>query len=216
MRIEAKLVWPLLVITLAACSVRSESAPMTLFPNSPTSSAIVPNPTQATMPTSSMTPTSPPSVIVVTQPVLEDINWATYVFDAGVSFEYPADCIIVSSQEDSVEFFGLPYLPYNVRVNVYARSVEDKAITDPHSWVPNEGNYEVLWEKPIAIENATGLEFIWGVPADHQIGGVLTAIYYSEQHELDVRLATDADSIPTDSDKYDVFEYMVQSVRIAP
>jgi len=101
-------------------------------------------------------------------------------------------------------------------VDVYHRPIKDKAIADPHTWVPNEGRYEVLWERPISIENADGLEFIWGIPAENQIGGFLIAIYYSELHELEVRLSTDAASIPTESDKFDVFEYMVESVRIAP
>jgi hypothetical protein len=155
---------------------------------------------------------------VVTQPAVEDIEWATYVFEVGVSFEYPHDWIIMASREheESVEFFATAYLPYNVRVDVDHRPVKDKAIADPHSWVPNEGGYEVLWEKPIAIENAQGLEFIWGRPAENQIGGMLIAIYYSEQHELEARLSTDADDIPTESNRFAVFEYMVQSVQIAP
>jgi hypothetical protein len=114
--------------------------------------------------------------------------------------------------EDSVEFFVTSYLPYNVSVDVYHRP----AMTDPHSNVPNEGRYEVLWEKPISVENAEGLEYIWGIPADNQIGGILTAIYYSEQHQIQVVLRTDADAIPTESNKFGVFEYIVQSVRIAP
>jgi hypothetical protein len=151
---------------------------------------------------------------VVTQPSIEDIKWATYVFDVGVSFEYPQDWIIMASQEDedSVAFFAISYLPYNLSVDVYHRP----AMTDPHSAVPNEGGYEVLWEKPISIENAHGLEYIWGIPADNHIGGVLIAKYHSEQYELEIILRTDADAIPTESNKFSVFEYIVQSVRIAP
>ena len=164
------------------------------------------------MTSSSMTPTFNPTVIAVTQPALDDIKWATYVFDAGASFEYPYDWIMISSREDSVEFFATAYLPYNVKVDVYHR----QAWANPHSGVPNEGGYEVLWGKPISIENADGLEYIWGIPADNQIGGVLTAIYYSKQHQIQVVLRTDADTIPTESNKFSVFEYIVQSVRIAP
>ena len=119
-----------------------------------------------------------------------------------------------SSKEDSVEFFGFDY---NVRVDVYDRPVKDRAIADPHTWGPNEGSYEILWEKPISIENADGLDIIWGIPnVTNQIGGVLLAIYYSEQRELQVNLRTDADTIPTDTNRFSIFEHMVQSVRIAP
>jgi len=161
-----------------------------------------------------MTPTLTPTVIAITQPALHDIKWATYVFDAGVSFEYPHEWIIMASREDedSVEFFATAYLPYNVSVDIYQRQAWD----NPHSGVPNEGGYEVLWEKPISIENADGLEYIWGIPANNQIGGVLTAIYYSKQHQIQVVLRTDADAVPTESNQFSVFEYMVQSVRIAP
>ena len=119
--------------------------------------------------------------------------------------------------QGSVEFLVISYLPFNnVRVTVEHRPLEDKEITNPHTWAPNEGSYEVLWEKPITVENAQGLEFIWGIPAENQIGGSLIAIYYSEQHELEVRLSTDADDIPTESNRFAVFEHMVQSVQIAP
>lgn len=89
-------------------------------------------------------------------------------------------------------------------------------MTDPHSWGPNEGGYEVLWEKPISIQDADGLEFIYGIPSDNPVSGWLTAIYYSEKHGLEVRLDSFADTIPTESNKYNIFEHMVKSVRIAP
>jgi len=60
------------------------------------------------------------------------------------------------------------------------------------------------------------LEFIWGTPADDQLSAMLIAIYYSEQHELEVRLSTNSERTPSESDSFNVFEYMVQSVRIAP
>lgn len=210
MRTKAQLSWLGLVVVLAACDAKSTSVPIPTHPSTPTRLTI--SASKTITPTVKLTPTSTPNVSVVTQPVLADIEWAIYMFDAGVSFEYPHDWIIMASQEDSVEFLGFPYLPYNVRVNIYHR----EAMTDPHSAVPNEGRYEVLWEKPISIENADGLEFIWGIPAGNQIGGILNAIYYSEQHQIQVVLSTDADIIPTESNKFSVFEYMVQSVRICP
>jgi hypothetical protein len=204
--------WIVWVVALTACTVKSTGLPIGSTFNSATKPAtsivVSPTITLASVPT--------PAEIVVTQPALRKMKWATYVFDAGVSFQYPADGIVVSSQEDSVEFLETPYLPYNVKVNVYHRPAKDKAVTDPHSWGANEGGYKILWEKPIAIEGADGLEFIWGIPADKKIGGVLYAIYYSKQRELEVRLRTDADIVPDKSNKFGVFEYMVQSVQIAP
>jgi len=150
-------------------------------------------------------------VILVTQPDIENIKWATYRFDIGVTFEYPSEWTILSKDIDSVRFSGYEN---NMRVAVYDRLVEDRAVANPHTWGPNEGGYEVLWEKPISIENADGLEFIWGRPSDNEVAGYLKAIYYSEQYELDVRLSTDSDNITIDSDTFSVFEYMVQSVRM--
>ena len=152
---------------------------------------------------------------VATQPALEDIKWATFAFDAGVSFEHPSTWTMISSQDDSVEFSGFASFPY-LRVEVYHRPIEEKTIGDPHSWQPNEGGYEILWEKSISIENAEGLEFIWGTPADNQLGATLNAMYYSEQHELEVRLSTNTDSTSTQSDAFKLFERIVQSVRITP
>jgi len=186
----------------------------TPLPNTPTKPVISPSQSKTTTPSFSMTLTLTSTVIVITQPALDNIKWATYVFDAGVSFEYPHDWIIMASREDegSVEFFATAYLPYNVSVDIYQRQAWD----NPHSGVPNEGGYEVLWQKPISIENADGLEYIWGIPANNQIGGVLTAIYYSKQYQIQVVLRTDADAVPTASNQFSVFEHMVQSVRIAP
>jgi len=215
MRIKAKFSWLVVaVVILTACNTISADAPATSLPNTPTKPVISPSQSNTTTPSFSMTPTLTPTVIAITQPALDDIKWATYVFDAGVSFEYPHEWIIMASREDedSVEFFATAYLPYNVSVDIYQRQAWD----NPHSGVPNEGGYEVLWEKPISIENADGLEYIWGIPANNQIGGVLTAIYYSKQHQIQVVLRTDADAVPTESNQFSVFEYMVQSVRIAP
>jgi len=212
MKLETQFHWIVLIVVLTACSAES-----TDLPTKPTfNDATEPEISTVVSPIATVAPIPTPTDIVVVQPTLEEIKWATYIFGVGVSFEYPEDWIVRYSQEDSVEFLGFPHLPYNVRVDVYHRPIKDKAIADPHTWVPNEGRYEVLWERPISIENADGLEFIWGIPAENQIGGFLIAIYYSELHELEVRLSTDAASIPTESDKFDVFEYMVESVRIAP
>jgi len=197
--------WIVLVAILTACTTQ------------PGDLAITPSVRVTTEPTTSIDSgiLSPPATMSVPQPAFEDIKWTTFTFDAGVSFAYPSTWTIISSQGDSVEFSGFSSIPY-LRVEANHLPIEEKAIGDPHSWQPNEGGYEILWEKPISIENAKGLEFIWGTPADDQLSAMLIAIYYSEQHELEVRLSTNSERTPSESDSFNVFEYMVQSVRIAP
>jgi hypothetical protein len=74
----------------------------------------------------------------------------------------------------------------------------------------------LLWERPISVENADGYEVIYGAPSDHQVNGLLIANYYSEKHALEVRFFTFADMLPTESDRFAIFEHMIQSVQIAP
>ena len=159
--------------------------------------------------------------------MVESIDWVTYVFTAGVSVEYPSGWAIVPSVYDFVDFRPPTGGNYSVRLEVYDRPLQNRATADPHSWEGNEGGYEVHWEKPISIQNADGLEFIWGVIRDNQWEGLpfLMAVYYSEQYELDVRLTTAFDSqsaemaqtlglTDTISTNFGIFDHMVQSVHI--
>lgn len=165
--------------------------------------------------TTTPSPTLTPTPTAIKPPALEDIKWSTYEFPIGVSFEYPTDWLMVHNQEYFVEF-TFPYFPWNVSAYIFERPMKDKALADPHTWNSNEGVYELLWERPISIENADGLEFIYGTPSDNQVSGLLIANYYSEKHALEVRFFSVADMIPTESDKFAIFEHMIQSVRIAP
>lgn len=96
-------------------------------------------------------------------------------------------------------------------------------------WKRNEGEYEVRWEKPISIDGAEGLEFVWGAVRDNRwdTAPSLNAIYYSEQHELDIRLSTyfnlgymEISQAPGFADiissKFSIFEHMVHSVHLVP
>jgi hypothetical protein len=214
MRIKTQLHW-LLFIIATACTAKSTASPTAPILSTPT--LLVMPPTLTATVTETPVPTLTPTGIVITPPAFEEIKWAPYEFQVGASFEYPSDWFInsITRQEDFVEFV-FPYSPYNLSARVFDLPVNDKAMTDPHSWGANEGGYELLWEKPISIQDASGLEFIWGVPSDNPVGGWLTAIYYSEKHGLMLRLDTFAHAIPTESNNYNIFEHIVQSVHIGP
>ena len=213
MKLNPQLHWFVWIVALAACSAKPMGAPDTPLPNPPTKYATSPSLARTIVPIPSLTPTSVPTVTLVTQPAFENIKWAKYRLDFGITFEYPAEWITVIEITDWVKFSGYEG---PVRVEVYTRPVEDRAVANPHSWGTNEGGYEVLWEKPISVENAEGLEFVWGQPSDNQVVGYLYAILYSERYELDVRLVMEAATVPTNTDQFRVFEHMVQSVRFAP
>ena len=169
------------------------------------------------------------SVPIATVPpqTAESIEWTTYVFMGGVSIEHPSDWTVDLYNENCVYFRPPSGDEHSIRLEVYDRPLEYRAIADPHSWEGNEGGYEVHWEKPISIEDAEGLEFVWGAILDNQWDTVpsLQAIYYSERHEMDIRLSTVFDvpyleltqwSSPADaiSARFGIFEHMVRSVRI--
>ena len=216
--------WLVLIVLLGACIAKPTSTPIKFSPNPPTAYATLPNlpPTKISMPVyvtweaiaTSATPTFIPTITPIIQPVFEDIKWNVYRFDKGVTFEHPSEWNINIQAMDFVRFSV--YEGNSVRAEVYDRPVEDSTVTNPHSWGSNEGGYEVLWEKPISIEQANGLEFIWGQQNDRQVAGELIVILYSEQYELDVRLVMEAATIPTNADKFRVFEHMVQSIRLTP
>ena len=212
MRIKTQLPWTFLLV-LTACN--TQSAPLPIVPPLSTPTTLVLSPSATVFATATPSPTLTPTPTVINPPALEDIKWSTYESFAGVSFEYPTDwLLIVHNQEYFVEF-TFPYFPWNVSVYVFDRPLKDKSFADPHNWNPNDGK-EVLWERPISIENANGLEFIYGTPSDNQVSGLLIANYYSEKHALEVRFFCFADMIPTESDKFAIFEHIIQSVQIAP
>jgi hypothetical protein len=161
-------------------------------------------------------------------------SWSTYVFTEGVSVEYPTGWVVTPYTTLSLVDFSSTAekydpLMFTVRVEVYVRPMANRQITDPHTWEDNEGGYKVHWEKPISIEGAEGLEFVWGVFKRRQWSTPpsLQAVYYSDLYELDVRLQTFFDrenlEVATMMDlpegvaaRVTVFEHMVQSVRFNP
>jgi hypothetical protein len=153
-----------------------------------------------------------------------DAGWLIYTHELGVSIKYPVDW----SSEFTAD--GAIFLsPDGSRIlwEIYPRPVSERASTDPNTWVPNQGGYEIHWSKSISIPDAEGLEFIWGTQLGNSWGVApqLMAILYSEDAELDVRLSTffDIEAIatleeegpdPTISKHFEEFEQMLQSVQI--
>jgi hypothetical protein len=161
------------------------------------------------------TPT-PGTMPTATETGLQNTKWSMYQIGLGVAFEYPSEWKTVSKDSDWVLFSAQKDL---VRVAVDHLAPENSVLMNPpDAQGTNEGGYEVLWEKPISTDNAKGLEFIWGQSLDNRLDGhrFLYAIYYSEQYELQVTMSMEADIISVHSDKFNIFERMVQSARIGP
>jgi len=211
-------------------------SPIATFPTSPSprvSPTVLPYPvtTQSSQPLPTLTPV--PTATPIPQPPVAT-DWLTYTHAGGVSVQYPANWQANPNPGYNYVDFGigvdLKSAPnYWVRLDIYHRPAKDRAITNPYTWQPRDGNDEVHWAKPISIDAATGLEFVWGDYYDHRwdIRPTLNAIYYSETYELDIRLSTFFDDrsielietigfTETISSRFGVFEHMVQSVKINP
>ena len=223
-----------LLFALLGCN-RQQSAQQVAQPSVSTSSsltastaAISANLTQAASPLATAAPTPILQVPVVSE-------WLTYTHESGVSVEYPAQWQVQPNPPAGTVLFGIQldeaYIPsHRVILDVFDRPLKDRAITDPYTWQPNSGGYEVQWAKPISVENASGLEFVWSSYPD-QTGQIspsfLQANYYSDEYELDIRLSTsiEGDSLElietigitdTIASRFAVFEHMVNSVKVNP
>lgn len=121
----------------------------------------------------------------------------SYAHPSGISLQYPAGWEFTSTEIPDgypVVVFVDPRDPDasspRISLEVYDRLPEDRDVTDPYTWQPNEGGYEVQWSQPITMAEAEGVELIWA----RQIGsaledGTLMAVAYSELHQLDMRLS---------------------------
>lgn len=153
-----------------------------------------------------------------------DATWLMFTHEMGVSIKYPADWNSEFSADRAV-FLS----PDGSRIlwEIYPRPLSERALTDPNTWVPNQGGYEIHWSKEISIPHAEGLEFIWGVYQGNawDVAPQLMAVLYSEESELDIRLSTFFDSEimakldeegpdRTISTHFEVFEQMLQSMQI--
>ena len=163
-------------------------------------------------------------------------EWYTYRSPSGVSIEYPAFWQVYTiGTPDSVAFrldaAKEISIFYWINIDIYNRPIQDRDTADPHTWYPNEGGYEILWERPIIIDNLPGVEFAWGTYKNDERRWrnmpTLMAILYSEQYQLDIRLTAGFNEETADlalvegfdkviGEKFTVFEYMLQSIRIEP
>lgn len=202
MRIVQALSGLSLVVILSSCG-RLQSSTI------PSSTQPIESSTSATLGSSSLHP---------------DAAWLMLTHEMGVSIKYPADW----SSEFTAD--GAVFLsPDGSRIlwEIYPRPLSERALTDPNTWVPNQGGYEIHWSKSISIPYAEGLEFIWGVYQGNawDVAPQLMAVLYSEENELDIRLSTffDSETMATLDDEepdwtismhFQVFEQMLQSVQI--
>ena len=178
-------------------------------------------------------PTSTPAPISTPLPQVPiATDWLTYTHKSGVSIQYPANWQVSADPTYNIVEFGIQldeaFIPsYRVVLDVYDRPRPDRAIANPYAWRPNEGGYKVHWAKPISIEAASGLEFVWGLYDDHRWDArpELYAIYYSEKYELDLRLCASIDDgsiglietngfTATIPSRFAVFEHMMNSMKI--
>ncbi len=120
-----------------------------------------------------------------------------FIFPGGLSLDVPAGWVLENSTgPGSIESAWLrPPDPADpaIGIEVADRPLSDRAVTDPFTWMPNEGGYEVHWSQLTTINGLEGLLFVWGV---QQAGAWesppwLMAIFYDEHRELDIRLTTE-------------------------
>ncbi len=159
--------------------------------------------------------------------------WHAYQFPNGVVADYPAGWAVepgdVPLDPSSAWFRPADPTQRPVGVEVYHRPLAERGVSDPYTWQPNEGGYEVHWSQVVQSDGLDGILFVWGVRRDSawETPPWLMAILYSPQHELEVRLTTEF--TPSDvglahtvgladvvAGQFGDFVHMVASVRIEP
>lgn len=185
-------------------------------------------------------PTLIPTITATPFPFLPVVSeWLTYTYAGGVSIQYPAGWKITvwDWEEDATISIELPEAIgdspfYTYRLYIYHRPPEHKSTADPHSWQPNEGGYEIQWEKSVVIDNSPGFVVVWGSfrinpdtnKREWDSTPTLNVNLYNEKYSLDVRLvkSLDRDTVlefdpetfgSTAWKKYYVFEHMFNSIR---
>jgi hypothetical protein len=167
----------------------------------------------------------------------------TFITPSGVTVEYPGDWKIETApSQQPIDWFKFvspdvegqtAEIGTEIVLEVKSLPLAERETIDPHSWVPNEGGYEAHWLTPLQVEGAEGWLFVWGVSHfEHQDPNAglwqqtpsLMAIYYSQQHELEVRVTTTFDDESTSwaqdlglaetvAIRYPFFDHMMRSVR---
>lgn len=223
-----------LVLTNSLTSVVSTST------SEPTATLVPPTtPSKVDLSTPTLLPTTTPTVVQA--PIAATWTGFTYNIanEAFLYLEYPTDWQVTvystmpaASQPPSQpvfpaikffyptgEKFSIRVDNYAVNLNVYHRPPQEKDIANPHTWDASKIDYQILWEKPLSTQEANGLIFVWGPDLS------LNGIYYNEKYQVDVRFATNIDNdslliaetqgfTQTIAQRFQVFEHMVNSVRI--
>ncbi|MBN1139540.1 MAG: hypothetical protein JXM73_23390 [Anaerolineae bacterium] len=162
--------------------------------------------------------------------------WPVLEFPTGISVAYPPEWIhepVVTGETQTSVWFHPPEADGPpVAVEIYYRPQQDYDLADPFTWMPNQGGYQVEWSRPITtVQGWAGIEFVWAAyqhaTKNWETSPQLMVIYYSAEHELDVRLTTPfdrpaldllvtADLTDTVTAGFDLFHRMARSVTLHP
>jgi hypothetical protein len=190
--------------------------------------------------------TSPTSVVreaalspLIAETTIPTATWSTYIPKPGVSIAYSSTWSVhtVATIPDTYYFdppgvdFPAEHTTKRMTLNVYPFPEP----SDPYSWMPNEGGYEVHWPTPVTIGGAEGLLFVWGSAnfEGHDPGyglwaggggASLMALFYNEEHQLEIwltaafddestRMAQAVGLAATVAERFPIFEHMLHSVR---
>jgi hypothetical protein len=172
----------------------------------------------------------------LTQPTTPQGTWPVFMFPRGMSVDYPAGWLLEPSTYDetqhSVWFVAPAVAGPSVGVEIYHRPTQERDVANPFTWQPNQGGYEVHWSRPITtVQGLVGIEFVWGAYLENQqtwdTPPQLMVVYYSPEHELDVRVSASFDASTLDlldtasltetvATQFGLFHHMAQSVRLHP
>ncbi len=225
---------------VTSCSLQPASPQVDSF--AAVSGGVEPTPAPTILPTLAVTNTNFVSPLSPSEtPTQTTSTWSTYTVTDMLAIEYPVGWEIRTVQTIPAKHYFSPpgFNPpetisnEQITLEVYPRALADRDIANPQSWMPNTGGYEAHWLTPIQIEEADGWLFVWGASAEGRLdiesglwayAPTLRAIYYSETHELDVRLSVSFDDestllaqeiglAETVAQRYPTFEHMMKSVR---
>ena len=210
------------------------STPISTFtPTSIITPAFTPTLTLTSSPTSA-------STALATLPPVETITWTRYSHEkSGVSVEYPSiwcsqflwgDENWDSKLDQHSAYLGPPSCGDKGGLNHAYPAIVLDIYREPYPYPPpnltdeGETGCKTVWFKPIRVPKAEGFEFI--VSAFDGGCSHLVAKYYSEEYKVGIWLKTDmishiwepelSSKVESAMKNYEIFEHMVESVRIAP
>ena len=184
-------------------------------------------------------PNSTPTALATLPPV-ETITWTRYTHEkSGVSIEYPSiwcsqfiwgDENWDSKLDQHSVYLGPPPCEDKRGLNHSYPAIVLDIYREPYPYPPpnpteeGETGCKTVWFKPIHVPNAEGFEFI--VSAFDRGCSILAAKYYSEEYKVGIWLKTDmifyiwepelSSKVESTLKHYEIFEHIVESVRINP